>query len=316
MPEEVAAPAHEAGGQAYRVRRSGLDAVEFLLAAGPSEPLRPLGAVASGGESARIMLALKAAPALAWREREEQELEGGSGSEAGAGRVEASGSGQIMVLDELDSGVGGRLGQPVARLLRRMSAAGNAGAASQILCVSHLPQVRLPWPQLSCPAAGEAVPAHGEVLISAILWTSLSPVWCTWTGGGTCGAPHRGAQVGGRRRAGADQVCVAGCGVGARGGGGRHAGPGRWRSPADAAGRPCLLTVEADGLPALLCQWLSLQTLYVLQSRCTLSCSSGLCPSSAKRHYHRCLHANVVLVLAHGRRVRLAKCLRCNLNLA
>lgn len=42
-----------------------LDKVEFFLAAGPAEPLRPLRAVASGGESARIMLALKAAPKIA-----------------------------------------------------------------------------------------------------------------------------------------------------------------------------------------------------------------------------------------------------------
>lgn len=39
--------------------------VEFLLASGPYEPLRPLSAIASGGESARVMLALKAAPAMA-----------------------------------------------------------------------------------------------------------------------------------------------------------------------------------------------------------------------------------------------------------
>ena len=50
---------------AYRITPSGLDAVDFLLAAGPAEPLRPLAAVASGGESARIMMALKAAPAAA-----------------------------------------------------------------------------------------------------------------------------------------------------------------------------------------------------------------------------------------------------------
>ncbi len=53
----------------------------------------------------------------------------------------------IMILDELDSGVGGRLGQPVAAMLRRMaapvaSAAGGPGTATQILCVSHIPQVR------------------------------------------------------------------------------------------------------------------------------------------------------------------------------
>ena len=46
-----------------------------------------------------------------------------------------------MVLDELDSGLGGRLGKPVAQTLRRMLA--SPGAASQILCVSHLPQVRI-----------------------------------------------------------------------------------------------------------------------------------------------------------------------------
>lgn len=62
---DLAEPVHEAGGRAYRVRDSGLDCVEFLLAAGPAEPLRPLAAVASGGESARIMMALKMAPAAA-----------------------------------------------------------------------------------------------------------------------------------------------------------------------------------------------------------------------------------------------------------
>ena len=41
---------------------SGLDFIELQLAAGPSEPPRPLGLIASGGESSRIMLALKAAP--------------------------------------------------------------------------------------------------------------------------------------------------------------------------------------------------------------------------------------------------------------
>jgi hypothetical protein len=46
-----------------------------------------------------------------------------------------------MILDELDSGVGSRLGGPVGQLLRRMSARGSASAASQIICVSHLPQV-------------------------------------------------------------------------------------------------------------------------------------------------------------------------------
>lgn len=56
---------YEEAGATFRARGNGFDAVEFLLAAGPAEPLRPLAAVASGGESARIMMALKAAPAAA-----------------------------------------------------------------------------------------------------------------------------------------------------------------------------------------------------------------------------------------------------------
>ena len=64
----------------------------------------------------------------------------GPGSEAGV-PVGAP----IMILDELDSGVGSRLGQPVAAMLRRMAApvsdaTGSPGTATQILCVSHIPQ--------------------------------------------------------------------------------------------------------------------------------------------------------------------------------
>lgn len=133
----------------FKVQSSGLDRVEFLLAAGPAEPLRPLAAVASGGESARIMLALKAAPATAAlatlatdapaaagaAEEQQQESEAGGGQGSGA----LSGP-PIMVLDELDSGIGSRLGQSVGTLLRRMCAP-PAASNSQILCVTHLPQV-------------------------------------------------------------------------------------------------------------------------------------------------------------------------------
>jgi len=56
----------EEGGKAYKATEAGLDRVEFLLAPGPAEPLQPLRSVASGGESSRVMLALKAAPAAAF----------------------------------------------------------------------------------------------------------------------------------------------------------------------------------------------------------------------------------------------------------
>lgn len=61
----VASGAGEEGGRVYRTGEAGLDRVEFLLAPGPAEPLQPLRGVASGGESSRVMLALKAAPAIA-----------------------------------------------------------------------------------------------------------------------------------------------------------------------------------------------------------------------------------------------------------
>jgi hypothetical protein len=65
MPEEICRQAGKRGDAIYTVNPTGLDQVQFLLGAGPGEPLRPLSDVASGGESARIMLALKAAPVAA-----------------------------------------------------------------------------------------------------------------------------------------------------------------------------------------------------------------------------------------------------------
>lgn len=57
-----------------------------------------------------------------------------------AGDFGAEGA-SVMILDELDSGVGSRLGGPIGQMLRRMSDSSATAAASQIICVSHLPQV-------------------------------------------------------------------------------------------------------------------------------------------------------------------------------
>ncbi|GIL53523.1 hypothetical protein Vafri_9112 [Volvox africanus] len=119
----------ELGGRTYVIGARGLDQVEFLLAAGPAEPLRPLAAVASGGESARVMLALKAAPAQA-----------GVAAAAAAGCGGGAGGVPIMILDELDSGIGARLGSAVGCILARMVLPTH-GSNSQIICVTHLPQV-------------------------------------------------------------------------------------------------------------------------------------------------------------------------------
>lgn len=91
------------------------------------EPLRPLSAVASGGETARVMLAIKAAPSAGVADG------GGGGGGGWAGCP-------VLVLDELDTGVGGRLGQRVGALMERMCR-GPGAPCGQLLCVSHLPQV-------------------------------------------------------------------------------------------------------------------------------------------------------------------------------
>lgn len=62
LPETLSSQVSETGDITYQVDSTGLDQVTFQLAAGPGEPFRPLAGVASGGESARIMLAMKAAP--------------------------------------------------------------------------------------------------------------------------------------------------------------------------------------------------------------------------------------------------------------
>ncbi len=98
------------GGRRLAYDQSGVDRVEFLLAANAGEELRPLARVASGGEMARILLALKTILA----------------------GVDVR---PTLIFDEVDVGVGGRLGHVLAQKL--------AGLARrhQILCVTHLPQL-------------------------------------------------------------------------------------------------------------------------------------------------------------------------------
>jgi DNA repair protein RecN (Recombination protein N) len=90
--------------------RGGLDRAEFLIAPNPGEPLQPLRKTASGGELSRVMLALK-------------------GAVAQADRV------SVLVFDEIDSNVGGRLGSVIGRKLRDLA------DHHQVLCITHLPQI-------------------------------------------------------------------------------------------------------------------------------------------------------------------------------
>jgi DNA repair protein RecN (Recombination protein N) len=89
---------------------AGTEELEFELATNPGEPLQPLRRVASFGEAARIMLALRS------------ELSSGD-------------CGRTLVFDEIDSGIGGRLGPEVGRALRDLS------GRHQVLCVTHLPPI-------------------------------------------------------------------------------------------------------------------------------------------------------------------------------
>ena len=89
---------------------SGMDEVRFLMSANVGEELRPIQKIASGGELARIMLAMK-------NVFSQQEEIG------------------TMVFDEVDTGVSGRAAQKVAEKMARIS------RRKQVLCVTHLPQI-------------------------------------------------------------------------------------------------------------------------------------------------------------------------------
>jgi DNA repair protein RecN (Recombination protein N) len=93
------------------VPESGIDQLEILLTANPGEPARPLRKVASGGELSRTMLALKTVLAAHDPVR------------------------TLVVFDEIDSNVGGRLGDMLGSKLAKL------GYSHQVLCVTHLPQV-------------------------------------------------------------------------------------------------------------------------------------------------------------------------------
>lgn len=92
------------------ITSSGGDSVEYLFTANPGYPLRPLRYTASGGEMARIMLALKTALSR-------------------ADRIGA------QVFDEVDAGVGAVTGRLVGEKLARLA------SDKQIFCITHLPQV-------------------------------------------------------------------------------------------------------------------------------------------------------------------------------
>ena len=98
------------GDERSGVGSTELESVEFLLSLNPGEPPRPLARIASGGETSRVMLAIKAA-------------------------LTGADPHPTLVFDEIDSGIGGRVGDVVGRKLWELA------RHSQVLAVTHLPQI-------------------------------------------------------------------------------------------------------------------------------------------------------------------------------
>jgi len=97
-------------GRTYAFDATGVDRVEFMISTNPGEPEKPLARTASGGETSRMMLALKTILA----------------------RADVV---PVLIFDEIDVGIGGRSGHVVGQKL--------AGLARerQVICVTHLPQI-------------------------------------------------------------------------------------------------------------------------------------------------------------------------------
>ena len=97
-------------GQDLPAGASGFDAIEFVVQTNPGLAPQPLRKIASGGEIGRIMLAMK-------------------GILAQGDRI------SVLVFDEIDANVGGRLGSVIGRKLRALA------GHHQVLCITHLPQI-------------------------------------------------------------------------------------------------------------------------------------------------------------------------------
>jgi DNA repair protein RecN (Recombination protein N) len=111
---EVVITERPGGGEGEPLPRAftetGVDRIELLASFNPGEAPRPLSAVASGGETSRFLLALTTVLGNAAEPR-------------------------LVVLDEVDEGVGGRAGALVGAALARLA------SRHQVLCITHLPQV-------------------------------------------------------------------------------------------------------------------------------------------------------------------------------
>ena len=101
---------NELGQESATISRTGFDQIEFLFAPNPGEPFKPLKSIASSGEMARVMLALKTV-------------------------LSSQDSIPILVFDEVDANVGGETAAVVGQKMNQI------GKKRQVLCISHLAPV-------------------------------------------------------------------------------------------------------------------------------------------------------------------------------
>jgi len=109
----------QANGRRVAVDTTGIDKVEFMVSPNPGEPLKPLVKIASGGETSRLMLAMKSVLAVADNT-------------------------PTLIFDEIDQGIGGRTGGIVGNKLWALTPTGqkiDGSPQHQVICITHLPQI-------------------------------------------------------------------------------------------------------------------------------------------------------------------------------
>lgn len=122
---------------------TGLDRVAFMARTNPGQDERPLREIASGGELSRIMLAIKSV--LARPTTPIKPI----GKKKTAGTARPGGGGvSVLVFDEIDANIGGRLGHVIGTKLRALATSGapargkkKHAPTGQVICITHLPQI-------------------------------------------------------------------------------------------------------------------------------------------------------------------------------
>jgi DNA repair protein RecN (Recombination protein N) len=94
----------------YQLYRWGIDKIEFYISTNKGEELKPLARIASGGEVSRVMLALKSV-------------------------LSKSDNIPVLVFDEIDTGISGRIAQKVGKAMKQL------GAEHQVIAITHLGQI-------------------------------------------------------------------------------------------------------------------------------------------------------------------------------